>query len=224
MRLLSCVFTLSTKLSLHDPGAGPAAQARGEFNIMLTIRTHSRRMLPASTEYDPMTLFNARAAAAGWGITCGPAQDFEHAALKAVLGLWREKARGREMPGRADMTARAMKPYMTHMSLLERVEAGRYRIRLHGSVLAAYAGDGTGKFLDALIAPRQLESFTALYDTALALRVPVRVVSFYQTPKIAYLVGESLLAPLAAPGGATPILLSVTYAEPRTGFAAGQMD
>jgi hypothetical protein len=119
------------------------------------------------------------------------------------------------MPLRADLTARAMKPYLTHMSLLEQTPAGRYRIRMHGSALARYAGDNTGKHLEESVSPQRLESFIALYDMALDVRAPIRVVSFYQAPELDYLMGETLLAPLGVPHGGTPLLLSVTYAKPR---------
>jgi hypothetical protein len=177
--------------------------------------------MAASGHHGIMKAFNDRAQAAGWSFTCAPAQDFENAPLAGVLEVWRAKAQDRPMPCRADMTARAMKPYLTHMSLLERVLASgapRYRIRLHGSTLARYAGDSTGKFLEDSVSPERLESYTALYDTALALRAPMRVVSYYQAPEIDYLMGESLLAPLSVPGGDMPMLLSVTYTKPRPEF------
>ncbi|HEX4302557.1 MAG TPA: PAS domain-containing protein [Rhizomicrobium sp.] len=169
-----------------------------------------------------MTAFNSRAKGLGWAFTCGLARDFEHAELTAAHAVWRDKAAGRTMPCRADLTARSMKPFLTHMSLLERVAAGgtpRYRVRLHGSTLARYSGDSTGKFLEDCISPERIESFIALYDTAMAMRTPLRVVSHYQAPEIDYLMGESLLAPLAMPVGDTPMLLSVTYAKPRADFS-----
>ena len=187
---------------------------------MLTGKSHIPGMPPSSIR-DVFKAFNDRAKAAGWSFTCGPAEDFEHTELTAALTLWRDKAGTRAMPNRTDMTARAMKPFLTHMSLLERIQqdgAQHYRIRLHGSALARYAGDTTGKMMEDCVAPERLESYTALYDTVLALRVPVRIIAYYQAPELNYLMGESLVAPLAAPGAETPILLSVTYAKPRAEF------
>jgi hypothetical protein len=161
---------------------------------------------------------NARAEDAGWTFLLAPACDFEHPSLAAALALWQAKAAGRAMPFRSDMTARAMKPFLTNMSLIERVESGtgrRYRVRLHGSTLAGYLGDTTGKFLDDFVEPEQIGSYLGIYDTLLQLGVPLRVVSRYQAPKIDYLTGESLVAPLAVAGSGTPLILSVTYAKPR---------
>jgi hypothetical protein len=182
--------------------------------------------MPASSSSAVLQAFNDRAKAAGWPFQCGPALGFQHAELADAASLWREKAGGRLMPGRADMTARAMKPYLTQMSLLERVVAGgrqRYRVRLHGSALARYSGDSTGKFLEDVVHPDRVDGYRSLYDTMLALAAPLRVVSHYQAPEIDYLTGESLVAPLAVPGTNTPLILSVTYARPRTETGAGPL-
>ena len=192
---------------------------------MLTVQSHIQDM-PVSSPDAILKGFNDRAKAAGWAFTCGLAQDFEYAELTAAHAVWREKAGVRPMPSRAEMTARAMKSWLTHMSLLERVEVDdirRYRIRLHGSALARYAGDSTGKFLEDAVSSQRLDSYNALYDAVLELRRPVRVVSFYQAPEIDYLMGESLLAPLSIPGSETPILLSVTYAKPRPEFTRASL-
>jgi hypothetical protein len=168
---------------------------------------------------DPMKAFNERAKASGWTFSCGPATGFDHPSLSGALALWREKARGRTMPARSDMTARLMKPYMPHMSLLEKVataKGARYRVRLHGTALASYAGDQTGKFLDEVIPPSLVGSYTSVYDTMLELLEPMRVVRDFQVPELDYLAGESLIAPLSAPGKPTPLILSVTYVMPRS--------
>ncbi|HEY0300018.1 MAG TPA: PAS domain-containing protein [Rhizomicrobium sp.] len=178
--------------------------------------------MPVLPDSELICAFNARAKAHGWPFRCAPAGDFEHGELNSALALWRSKAAGRAMPSRTDMTARAMKPYLTQMSLLERVaEDGRprYRIRLHGSALARYAGDTTGKFVDEVVPGARLEGYRNLYDTVLAYAAPLRVVSHYQGPQIDYLIGETLLAPLAVPDAKPPLILSVTYAKPRSGIA-----
>lgn len=173
--------------------------------------------MPVSTHSDAIQAFNNRAKAAGWTFSCGPAQDFRRKELVAAHALWREKSNGRVMPNRADLTARAMKPFMPNMTLLERVSVDgkpQYRVRLHGSALARY-GDSTGKWLTEVVAPERIGAYSGIYDTVLELLVPLRVVSHYQAPEIDYLVGESLVAPLAVPDSETPLILSVTYAEPR---------
>jgi hypothetical protein len=167
---------------------------------------------------DPIAAFNARAKQVGWTVTCEAAEHFRRRELDAVLALWLEMAGTQRMPARSAFTARVMKPYLPHMSLLERVGSGaqaRYRGRLHGTALARYAGDKTGLFLDEVIPAHLVGGYTGIYDAALAMQLPLRVVSHYQLPKIDYLDGESLVAPLFVSTGETPLILSVTYAEPR---------
>jgi len=178
--------------------------------------------MPTVARSDAMKAFNERAKAAGWTFTCGPATAFANPALAGALALWREKAKGRSMPARSDMTARLMKAYMPHMSILERIgttKGPRYRVRLHGTALASYAGDQTGKFLDEFVPAGLIGSYTSVYDTVLQLLEPVRLVRDFQVPELDYLAGESLIAPLAAPGKPTPLILSITYVMPRSAQA-----
>ena len=175
--------------------------------------------MQAVASSDPIKAFNERAKASGWTLTCGPAANFKNPALTGALALWQAKAEGRAMPSREDLTARVMKPYMAQMSLLERIGAGsaaRYRVRLHGTALASYGGDKTGRFLEEVIPQHLLGSYTGVYDTVLELLNPLRLVSYFQVPEVDYLSGESLVAPLAGPTGAAPLILSITYVEPRT--------
>jgi hypothetical protein len=169
----------------------------------------------AAAPHPALAAFNARAERQGWPFACLPAKDFETPELAAVCTLWHEKAQGRLMPRRADLTARVMKRWMTHMSLIEPVgEDGCYRVRLHGSALARYSGDATGKLLEEVIAPERLAGYAAIYDVACAARLPLRVISRYQAPEIAYLTGESFVAPLAH-GDDNIMILSITYPKPR---------
>ena len=174
--------------------------------------------MQAATKSDPIKAFNERAKASGWTFICGPATGFRHCELTNALALWREKAKGRTMPARADMTAREMKAYLPHMSLLERVGTGksaRYRVRLHGTMLTSYGGDKTGQFLEDFIPAHLVGSYIGVYDTVLELLTPIRLVSHFQAPKVDYLAGESLVAPLSATANMSPLILSVTYVEPR---------
>jgi hypothetical protein len=175
------------------------------------------------TRLDPLKAFNERAKASGWTFTCGPATGFDHSALNNAAALWREKAKGRAMPARSDLTARVMKAYLPHTSILERVGTGtsaRYRVRLHGTASASYAGDKTGQFVDEFVPADLLGSYTSVYDTVLELQLPLRLVRDFQAPEIDYLAGESLVAPLSRSGTSSPLILSITYVEPRSALTA----
>ncbi|MBL6854459.1 MAG: PAS domain-containing protein [Alphaproteobacteria bacterium] len=165
-----------------------------------------------------LNALNARAKAAGWGIAASPPKGFEHPRLNDVCALWHDKATRRDMPARADMTARAMKPFMPQMTLIERARdsgKARYRIRLHGSVLARYSGDATGKWLEEVVDAQRVGAFAQIYDTVIALRTPLRILTRYQAPELDYLDGESFVAPLSVPTSGVPLILSVTYTKPR---------
>jgi len=194
------------------PSGGPARKGVG-INAILTSHSHSRGMA-FSAPRAAIDAFNARASAHDWPFFAAPAGGFARPELAAALALWREKAGSRAMPDRADMTARAMKPFMPNMSLLEGVMVdGRrnYRIRLHGRVLASYSGDHTGKLLHEAVHDERIAGYVAVYDLVIQAGMPLRVTTSYQAPEISYLTGESLVAPLAVPGPTTPIILSVTY-------------
>ena len=195
----------------------PPRKVAPDLTRFIRAAAHLRRMSDAHQK--ALNALNARAKAAGWTFLVGMAEGFEHPPLAAAAALWREKANGRPMPARSDMTARAMKPFMAQMSLLERLNDNgrdRYRVRLHGSALARYSGDATGKWLEEVVGAERIGSYLGIYDTVLALGIPLRVVSRYQAPELDYLDGESFVAPLSVPTSATPIILSVTYAKPRT--------
>jgi len=162
--------------------------------------------------------FNDHARSLGWLFALAPAGDFERPELAQAFALWREKSAGRAMPQRADMSARAMKAWMANMSLLERIgegRAARYRVRLHGSRLARYTSDKSGKYLDETVDRDDAQSYAAVYDLVLDQQYPVRLHIQYRAPAISYLIGESFVAPLARPDGGTPLILSVTFIKPR---------
>src|ERR1700744_3614885 len=124
-------------------------------------------MLNDQMPHAGIAAFNARAQDCGWPFTLTTAQDFEHPKLTAMAALWHETARGRAMPERAELTARVMKPFLSNMSLLEKVERDdgpHWRVRLHGSALARYSGDGTGKFLEEVVLGDRAAGYAALYD------------------------------------------------------------
>jgi hypothetical protein len=180
---------------------------------MILSRPAMRKPAPAPQE--ALSAFNARAEAQGWPFTCLPAHGFEKPELEAAAARWYDKAGTRAMPRREDLTARVLKPWLTNISLIEHnAAAGRYRVRLHGSALARYAGDLTGKFLEEVVAPERLAGYSAVYDLVRATKMPLRVLSRYQAPEIAYLTGESFVAPLSH-GDSDILILSITYPKPR---------
>lgn len=91
----------------------------------------------------------------------------------------------------------------------------RYRFRYYGSGLARYVGDGTGKYLDEVIAPQFIVSWYAAYDAALAMQVPLRFVSQFRALDLEYMNAESLVAPVEGADGSPAWLLTSVVYTPR---------
>jgi hypothetical protein len=70
-----------------------------------------------------------------------------HPEVQAVLAYWREKARGRKMPARADIDPSELTPFLPRIGLVDVVpDARRFVYRLVGTEDAALRGhDPTGK-------------------------------------------------------------------------------
>jgi len=171
---------------------------------------------------DQIKAFNVKSVKEGWACTLDAALVFQNKQLLAAAKLWREKAAG-HIPARTDLDARSLKPFLPHMTIIEQVPSPkgfRYRPRLHGTALTRYAGDYTNRFIDEWMPAGNVKSYEALYDFALNLQKPLRVLWDYQMPQIAYLKGESFLAPLAAKDGDVNLLLSVTFAEAKVAAPA----
>lgn len=161
-------------------------------------------------------LFKARADRDGWAVVCDENLVFNNAKLKAVLDIWQTVRGTRPLPMRADFTARILLLHLPDIAFIERLigadGARRYRFRLVGSAQAATAGDFTGKFLDEVIPAANIESWLLAFDSVLAMRQPLRIVSRFRALDLAYMTAESFIAPLGdANGVPCGLLTSVAY-------------
>lgn len=169
---------------------------------------------------DPVAALNAHAIAMGWGIRCYEDLHFVQPELNRLRDVWQDKARIAGWPSRAEMDARVLKPFLSHVSLLERVtESGggrRYRLRLLGTAVAELLGEQTGRYLDEFLPDRVLPRWMMLYDTVLAGREPLRFVSRFEIPQMSYLDGEFFAAPLGNDGARPTLILNATYFTPKS--------
>ena len=157
---------------------------------------------------------NAHAELLGWPFRCDPSLTFTRPELHALNALWRDKAGGHEMPTRASLDMRALKPFVRNISLLERIGPKghwRYRFRLFGSSLAQLFGEHTGRFLDEMVVPQLLENWLACFDTTIRFGAPLRFINYYRIPSQEFLKGEIFAAPLAAETEDQPLILIATY-------------
>src|ERR1700743_2928394 len=89
----------------------------------------------------------------GWAMRVDTTLQFDAPELNALREVWAEKAKAAGgLPSRADFDARTLKPFLRHISIIERATngAGRmsYRYRFYGSALAQRFGEQTGRFIE----------------------------------------------------------------------------
>lgn len=152
-----------------------------------------------------------------WPTECDATLAFERQELRSLLGIWRDKA-GDGVPPRAAFDMRTLKSFATHIYILERVgqaDAKRFKFRLFGSALLQLFGEHTGHFLDEMVKPEMLPSWTAIYGAVLDARQPLRIVTHFLLPSSDFLRGEMLAAPLADAAGIENMILAATYVRPQ---------
>ena len=171
---------------------------------------------------DPAALFNAHAEAEGWSTRCSAAGDFQTPELSALFAIWNAKARA-HWPRRADFDARALKPFLRNIAIIERHEADaavRYRLRYFGTDFVRLFGEQSGRFVDEFLPPANLPRWTLAYETVLLAHAPLRFTAEFSIPQISFLKAESFSAPLAVETASPPLLLTAMYVMPKADPAA----
>jgi hypothetical protein len=168
---------------------------------------------------DPVARLKDRIKASGWGVVVDETLSFNQLELRALAEVWRAKAEAlNALPRREDLDIRLLKPFLRHVSVLERVvppPASSYRVRLQGSFLVNYFGDQTGKLMEQSVPPELAERWTGVYDALLEARRPLRLVGTYSQERMGYLIGEAFAVPLGN-GNQPPLsVFSATYYTPR---------
>jgi hypothetical protein len=160
--------------------------------------------------------FNRQAEAANWPIRCNPSLAFLAPELRSALEVWRAKAGTRRWPSRAAMTPRAMKAFLTDLSILdvEYLQSGlRFRARLTGTDLARTFGSASGKYLDEVVPAPFLERWQAMLKLALEVGGPVRTMSKVEFRAQDFLMVEAFYAPLGEANLPPDAILVVARAD-----------
>lgn len=152
-------------------------------------------------------------------ILADPDGRFDRHELNELCALWRAKAAD-GIPQRCDFSLRDLAPILRHVSIMERCETGRYRYRFHGSKLAELMGDRTNTYVDEAVPEDTYLLWKENFDAVLEGGAPVRIVSTQGSPRFDFVVGESFVAPLAAPDGTPVMLLAATYTKSKAGDVA----
>jgi hypothetical protein len=167
--------------------------------------------LESAAIIDIAEALNVRAKAQRWPMQCDSRLEFEQPELNALRDIWFERAGNGTVPPRSAFDARTLKPYLSHIMIVERVGAShagwRYRMRLEGSEIVQIAGESTGRHMDEVYPPASLPRMAAPYDAVLDSRAPLRVVADVQSARFAHLVGECFMAPLADANGDVTLVL-----------------
>lgn len=169
---------------------------------------------------DPAWSLDHRAQLEGWPFRCDSDRPFERPELNELRAMWCALAEGKRAPSRADLDARRLKPFLRNITILERVftdpESWRYRVRLAGSNLVETAGDHTAKFLEEYLPGEIVPRWQATYDAAIASCRPLRIVANFELPRLSFLSGEALVAPLRDQQGELSLILGCVYFKPKT--------
>lgn len=168
---------------------------------------------------DPALAFNRRAQTEGWPARCDSTLCFNRPELNAVRDIWHARAVGNAVPSRTAFDARSLKPFLPNITIIERVFVDatkwRYRTRLAGTAIVEVLGENTGKFFDAHTPRELLTGWTRVCDIVLDTAAPIRFSFDIQQPRISYLSGESLIAPIADKHDAISLILVCAYFHPK---------
>ena len=169
---------------------------------------------------DPIARLKDKIERSGWGTSVDETMSFVQPELVSIYGLWRARADlAGALPRREDLDLRSLKPYLEHLSVVERVEVApgksAYRLRLQGSFLGEVFGHHTGKLLGEVVSSELAERWTTIYDALLEMKRPLRLQGTYRQETMEHLIAESLAVPLGN-GDAPPVsVLAATYYRSR---------
>jgi hypothetical protein len=159
--------------------------------------------------------FNARAREEGWATACDASLSFDRPELNRMRALWDEIAPAPRLPSRAQFTARLLKPFLPHLSILSidgpAGSARCYRHRYVGTAISRTFGEMTGRCIEDILPPALQARTNACFDAVADGRRPLRFTTHFQLSKIDYLRGEIFAAPLSEDGMTPNMVLSVTY-------------
>jgi hypothetical protein len=144
--------------------------------------------------------FNEVAIRRNWSQFCDPTLAFTDPTYAQLLSIWRQKAAGRKMPARSEMTARDLKDFLRNISLVQReVQDGvaHYRWRLMGTGVTPIIGHQTGKTFEETVPQEHLSRWIQCCNMVLESEQPWRFVGRVHIQDREYLNAEHLYLPLA---------------------------
>jgi hypothetical protein len=143
---------------------------------------------------------NQRAVQRNWNHFCDPTLAFSAPRYHQLIAIWREKAAGRKMPSRSDLSARDLKDFLRDIVIFQReaVNPSRYVWRVVGTGVTEILGhNNTGKAFEDSVPAEHLGRWIEVCDLVLESQQPLRVRGRVHISGREYLDAENLYLPLA---------------------------
>lgn len=174
-------------------------------------------MIPAG---DPFEICNRRARKEGWETRADPTLAFREPQLLQVRELWHNLTDEHRLPSRAELTARLMKPYLRHLTVMDIGRPGQKRFvhRFVGTEITHHMGELTGTSLEDFLPEHLVARTTLFFEAVVEARRAVRIVTRFQLKAVDFLLAEIFAAPLAADGITPDKLVTISYFFP-SGYA-----
>jgi hypothetical protein len=154
--------------------------------------------------------FNEIALRKNWNQFCDPSLSFTDPTYTELLTIWRQKAGGRKMPTRTEMTARDLKNFLRNIIVVQRErkdDVSHYRWRLIGTDVTSIVGHNTGKMFDETVPPEHLSRWIQCCDMVLESEQPWRFLGRVHIQDREYLNAEHLYMPLTDENGAVCFMM-----------------
>lgn len=165
------------------------------------------------TDSDPVGKVNAQARALNWQSRADASLSFRQPELLALRDIWNNLSGDGRLPSRAALTARMLKPFLPHVTILEMLPAGPGKLkfvhRYVGTAVTRYFGELTGLSLEDFLPPERLPATESFLEAVIETRRALRVITHFQIRD--YLYGEILIMPLADDGAVPNKLMSASY-------------
>lgn len=164
---------------------------------------------------------NQKAAQHNWHHLCDPTLSFSDPRYGQLLSLWQEKAGGRAMPARSQMTFRDLKDVLRNIVIFERIETNpsNYRWRLIGTSVTDILGHNTGKTIEESVPPEHLPRWIECGDLILDGGQPLRFLGRVHLQGREYLHAEHLYVPLANDNDVPSFVMGLCRFSPRSSDA-----
>ncbi len=161
---------------------------------------------------------NQKAVQRNWYHYCDPTLAFSDASYHKLLSVWRDKAAGRAMPSRSQISARDLKDFLRNILLFERVakDPSRYQWRLIGTGMTDLTGHVTGKMLEDTVPEEHLPRWIECGDLVLEGGQPLRFLGRVHISGREYLDAENLFIPLANDNDEPSFVMGLCRYTPRT--------